>query len=135
MKNPYYLIWSDSISSIRKHHPKNRNWHIEIFILISGINAINLWIIYIWLKYFKIISLPLLDIKIFPGYVLNSVVSFFLMFSVPVLLINYLLIFHKNKYLKLLERYPVSKYRYGLIYGFTITLVALFSGILYSILT
>lgn len=135
MKNLYYLIWSDSIHSIKKHHPKKRTWKIEIYILISGINAINLWIVYIWLNYFKLIDLPLININIFPGYVLDSVISFFVMFSIPVLAINYFLIFHRNRYLKLLERYPVSKSKYGIIYGFTITLVAFFSGILYSILT
>lgn len=131
----YYLIWSDAISSIKKNHPQKKTWKIEIYIFISWINSINLWILYIWLKFFNLIQIPLPKIDIFPGYVLDSFISFTLIFAFPFLILNYFLLFHKNRYEMILEKYPIKKYRYGSIYTITIILTGFASAILYGILS
>jgi len=51
MKNFYYMIWADSILRFQKYHPERKDWKIAIFILNTWINALNFWIIFLWLKF------------------------------------------------------------------------------------
>jgi len=134
MNNIYYMIWSDAIQSIRKHHPNKKSWKTEIFIFITSMHAFNLWIIFLWLKYFNI-NIPLIDMDIFPGDLLDSFFSFAVEFALPFGLLNYFLIFHKNRYEKIIEKYKILKIRYGSIYSITMILGAFISAILYEILT
>jgi len=64
MYNLYYLIWADSIQSICKYQPNKKDWKISIFFIITIMYSFNLWIIVIWLKYFKILILPPFNIDI-----------------------------------------------------------------------
>lgn len=134
MKNIYYMIWADAIQSIRKHHPHKKDWKIAIFILTTWMHALNWWIIFIWLKYFNI-NIPLISLDFFPGHVLDSFLCFTIEFALPFGLLNYFLVFHHNRYEKIIERYKNQKTRYGLIYSISMALGAFFSAILYSILT
>jgi len=54
-----------------------------------------------------------LDIDIFPGRKLDAFVSFFILFLLPPLLINYLLIFRRNRYESLVKKY---KYHNGKLF-------------------
>lgn len=134
MNNIYYLIWVDAIESIRKFHPKKKNWKQEIFLFITTMHAFNLWIIFLWLKYFNI-NIPLIDIDLFPGNVIDSVLNFAIEFALPFGLLNYLLIFRNNRYEYIIEKYKIKKVRYGSIYSISMILGALFSAILYKLLT
>lgn len=120
MKNLYYSLWVDAISKIRKNNPEKKNWKIAIYVAYSWINAINFWVIMIWLKHFNILSIPLLEIDIFPGEILDSFFGFAVEFAAPFFLLNYFLIFHKNRYEQLIEKYQVPKAKYALIYLFTV---------------
>jgi len=134
MNNIYYMIWVDAIQSIRKHHPNKKNWKKEIFIFITTMHAFNLWIIFLWLKYFGI-NIPLIDLDLFPGNMIDSVLNFAIEFALPFSLLNYLLIFNNNRYEKIVEKYKNQKIRYGSIYSISMVLGAFFSAILYGILT
>lgn len=134
MYNLYYLIWADAIQSIRKHHPNKKSWKEEIFILVTTTHAFNLWIIFLWLKYFKI-NIPLIDLDLFPGDMLDGILNFSIEFALPFGLLNYFFVFQNNRYEKIVDKYKNVKIRYGLIYSISMVLGAFFSAILYGILT
>lgn len=133
MNNIYYMIWVDAIQSIRKHHPNKKNWKKEIFFFITTMHAFNLWIIFLWLKYFEI-NIPLIDLDLFPGSMIDSVLNFAIEFALPFGLLNYFLVFHNNRYEKIIEKYKNLKIRYGSIYSISMVLGAFFSAILYGVL-
>jgi len=135
MKNIYYLIWSDAILSIKKHHPHKSNWEIAIFVFITSMHAFNLWMVLLWLKYFKVLVLPSFSIDVFPGDTIDGFLAFTIEFASPFIMLNYFLIFHNNRYEKIIEKYKDVKVRYGAIYSIVMTLGAFFSAILYGILT
>ncbi len=129
------MIWADAIQRIRKYHPKEKDWKTITLLYITWIHSLNYWILIIWLKYFKIFTLPLIHIEIFPGDLLNSFSAFAIEFALPFGIINYFLIFYKNRYEKIVENYSNLKTAYALIYSTIIALAALFSAFLYGALT
>lgn len=134
MKNYYYIFWSDAIQRIRKFHPQKKNWKLSIYILNSWIHALNFFIIALWLKYFHLLKIKLPEIKIFPGETINEFISFALVFVIPFLILNYFLIFYKDRYKKIIEKYYIEGGNYAFPYTLTIVLGAFISAILYSIL-
>ncbi len=135
MKKLYYLIWSDSILSFKKYHPTREDWKMAIFLLNTWINALNLWILFIWLKYFDLLNVSLIRVELFPGDMLDKFVSFSLVFALPFGLLNYFLIFYKDRYKRILIKYPSPPQRCAFIYSTVITLGAFITAILYGLLT
>lgn len=133
MRNLYYLIWVDSILSFRKYNPKRSDWKITVYLYITWIHALNWWIIFLWLKFFDILNIPLLKIDVFPGELLDSLFAFAIEFALPFALLNYYLIFYKNRYARIIEKYDKPKKRFALIYSITVALAAFVSAVLYGI--
>lgn len=134
MKNFYYLIWADSILSIKKYHPKKIDWKITVFILNTWINALSLWIILIWSKYLKILIIPRFHIDIFPGTLIDSFLAFTIEFALPFGILNYFLIFYKDRYKRIIEKYPSPPEKIAFIYSSLVALAAFVSAILYGTL-
>lgn len=134
MKNYYYLIWVDAIVGFRKHNPERSDWKISLFIINTTCNALNLWVIYIWLKYFGVISY-LIQIDFFPIKSLNSATAFFIQFGSPFIILNYFLIFFNERYKKLIKKYPNKNGRLAMIYTVSSALIGFISMILYGTLT
>jgi len=134
MYNLYYLIWADSIQSIRKYQPNKKDWKISIFFIITIMHSFNLWIIVIWLKYFGV-DIPLIDLNFSPSHMIDSSLSFAINFASPFILLNYLLIFRNNRYIKIVEKYKDLKIKYGLYYCLSMLIGAFLSAVLYGILT
>jgi hypothetical protein len=78
MSNPYYMIWADAILSFKKHNPALSDWQIILLVFITWMQALNAWIIFLWLKYFNIFQIPLININIFPGQILDEFIHFLL---------------------------------------------------------
>ena len=135
MKNIYYMIWSDAILSIRKHNPHKKDWKISIFIFITWMHALNFWVVLLWLKYFKVLVLPIFSVDVFPGDMIDGFLAFTIEFFVPFVVLNYFLIFRNNKYEKIIMKYGNVRNNYGSIYSITMILGAFFSAILYNILS
>ena len=129
------MIWADAILSFRKHNPTESDWQFKLFIFITWMQALNVWIIFLWLKYFSILQIPLININVFPGEILDEFVAFAFEFALPFGLLNYFLIFYKNRHKKITEKYSNLKHKYALTYSFVMILGAFVSAILYSILT
>lgn len=135
MRNYYYIFWADSIKRIKKFHPKKRDWKISLYVLNSWIHALNLYIIFLWLKYFQVFSFKLPDINFFPGDMIDGFLSFALVFATPFFIINYFLIFYKDRYQKIIEKYHVENGNYAMPYSMIIVFGAFISAIIYGILT
>lgn len=135
MKNLYFLIWSDAILRFKKHHPNKNNWESTLLMFITWMHALNVWIVFLWLKYFDIFEIPLIRFNIFPGDILDKFSAFAIEFAAPFALINYILIFHKNKYERIIKKYSGGKKQYAQIYSYSMILGAFVSAILYGILT
>lgn len=133
MKNLYYMIWADAINSFKAHNPKKTNWKFTLFTYITWINALNLFIIVLWMKYFKILIVPHFDFNFFPGTLLDGFLTFLVEFALPLAILNYFLIFYKNRYQLISKKYEDVKIRYAPIYSFTIAILALISAILYGV--
>jgi len=127
MRNWYYIIWSDAIRSIRKNHPKDKNWKANIFIYITFIHSANFWFVLVWLQHFNVITIPKISIDFFGIHFLDGFLSFAIRFALPFVVLNYVLVFNKNRYEKILTKYPQTKYRYFLIYSITVLVVNLAS--------
>ncbi|WP_131539438.1 hypothetical protein [Pedobacter nototheniae] len=135
MKNIYNLIWVDSILRFKKHNPKNKNWKIMVFIINTWMNALNWWIIFMVIKYFKLFHIPLIELNIFPGHLIDDFINFVIEFALPFGVFNYFLIFYRNRYERLIMKYGPQRIKYALIYSMVSTGGAFVFAIVYGILT
>jgi hypothetical protein len=87
------------------------------------------------LKYFKVFNVPKFNIDIFPGKLLDSFTVFTVEFAFPFAILNYFLIFHKNRYERISNKYKDIKIRYAQIYSYSMIFGAFASAILYGVLT
>lgn len=133
MKNLYYLVWVDIIASAKRHHPDRTDWKYSLFILFTMCNALNLYSVDI---FFNLIGIHtyLIKINIFPGSLLDSFAAFVLQFASIFILLNYFLIFYKDRYKFLLERYPSKNGKLALVYALCSIWIGFGSMILYSVL-
>jgi len=101
MRNLYYLYWVDAIVGYRKNIPNSIDWKFTVFTISTVCNALNLFVILLWLKFFNIFSFKF-EINIFPGTMLNSATKFIILFASPFIILNYFLVFYKDRYKKLI---------------------------------
>ncbi len=135
MNNPYYLIWADAILTFKKYHPRRTDWKGILFVAFTWMNALNFWIILLWLKYFKVFTMPLLSIDIFPGKLLDSFLSFTIEFALPFGILNYFLIFYGDRYKRIIKKYPNPPVRFSYKYATAMIFGAFISAVLYGILS
>lgn len=112
----YYRIWVDVIKRA-KSRPENReNWPIGTMILMSVPMTLNFWLFMTILQkhilgnYFYDFELNLQSRS------LGNIISFAILFVLPCFLTNYILIFHRHRYKKLLKKYPYKEGKLFLTY-------------------
>lgn len=117
--NIYYKIWVDCIVKARSIPANKNNWKRFTMIFMSMAMAINFAMIMAILQR-NILGFSFYDFRvdIFPGTKLDAFISFFILFLLPMLLINYLLIFRNNRYEILLEKYKSHNGKLFFIYFF-----------------
>jgi hypothetical protein len=115
MKNLYYRIWVELIVVIMKNPQNKNNWLFYSMFFMTMLCSINLLTILLWLGAIGI-KTNFLKITLFPGTMLDSFAMFVIQFALPCFLLNYFLIFYKEKYKKLIERYTEKKGKLFLIY-------------------
>lgn len=102
--NWYYKIWVDGIIKLRSI-PSNRGiWKFYSMIFISLAMAFNLGIV-ISLVERNILRHSFFNINLFENQKANAFFSFFVVFMLTPLLVNYLLIFRKKRYELLITKY------------------------------
>ena len=109
----YYTIWVDLIKRARSQPKNKETWPRLTIWMMSVCMAFNLLLImfilqqYIFKRFFYTINF-----KVFPSQI-NLIISFMILFFLPCVGINYLLIFMNKRYEHLLIKY---KYYNGRIF-------------------
>lgn len=133
MRNVYYIIWMDAIVGFKKHNPKRTDWKFTLFVINTTCNALNLFTIDALLNLFGIETF-LIKIDIFPIPILNSFTGFIIQYASIFILLNYFLIFRKERYKSLTEKYPDKNGKFAMIYVIFSALIGYASMILYGVL-
>jgi hypothetical protein len=131
--NMYFAWWADSIIRIKTFNPKMQNWKMRVFILNTTLNALDYWIIIIWLKYLNILKIPLLTLDIFPGDVIDNVISAIINFATPFIILNYFLVFRKNRYEKIVLEYQDGNLNIAFPYAVISVFLAAITVLMYSL--
>lgn len=102
----YYTIWVDCILRAKSQPQNKNNWKFFTMIFMGMAMAIN-FITFMTILQRNILqkSFYNLEVNIFSETKLNALVSFFILFLLPPLILNYLLIFRNNRYKQLIRRY------------------------------
>lgn len=119
----YYSLWADAIGFEKAKHGHIRNWKPYVLIGITFCQSLNLAAILLLLSNW--VKTPFfLPIDIFPGKLLDGVLSGIITLLLPFMILNYLLVLRDKKYEEIIEKYPFRK---GKLYiGYFITSVILF---------
>lgn len=113
----YYTIWVDCILQLRKQPSNKYSWKWKSMIMISIAMALNLMLLLtVFGKFFTFLKYYIIEIDIFPGYNLDALLGFFILFGFPISIFNYFFVFHKKKYEKVTKKYKFYNGRYFLTY-------------------
>ena len=100
----YYEIWADGLIRL-KSRPENKEfWKVYGMVFMTLSMSINFLVI-ITLIEKHVIGFDFYDIdtSVISNDKLSSLVSFLLQYALPCFLINYFLIFYKDRYLKIMK--------------------------------
>jgi len=112
----YYRIWVDSITRLKSREANKDNWQIKGIITMSVAMTLNFILLMAIIQrnilgyYFYKLSIPFLS------NLENNILTILVLFFLPCVIINYLLIFRGKKYEKLLEKYPYYNGKLFLVY-------------------
>jgi len=105
----YYQIWVDNLLRMKSQEKNKHNWKQWSMIAMSLAMTLNFMLFMSILQsYILGISFYVINFPIPDEY--NGVLDILLLFVLPVVVVNYLLIFRNKRYEKLIEKYP---YRNG----------------------
>ena len=116
MKNIYYSIWVDAIVNIERNPKHKKDWKFFSMLYMTLLNALNLGVVLMLLSYFLNVKVILVRISMFSGELLNSFISFIIQFALPFIVLNYVLIFFRNRYKGLIKKYTDKKGKLFAIY-------------------
>ena len=116
MNNLYYQIWVDAIVYEKTKHGSMRNWKLFTIIPISVLQGINILTLFLLFNALNLKIKIFLDFDLFPGEMLDSFISGFITLFLPFLILNYLVIFRKERYTQLIKKYTYRKGKLYLIY-------------------
>jgi len=110
----------DAIVKIKKNSLVREDWKWLVQVYMAIAMALNLMFLFAILQRNILqISFYDLNINIFSSEILNNLISGFILFFLPPLIINYLLSFKNNNYLLLIEKYKIENGNYFFLYFFT----------------
>ena len=100
----FYLIWVDVIVSAKSRPGNQRDWKGMTLAFMTAVMAVDFLFVMVIMQellgcYFYVLKIPTIPKAI------GNWISFILLFVVPPLLINYVLVFKNDRYEKLLMRY------------------------------
>lgn len=102
----YYNIWIEAIVLARKKPENKSNWKLMTMFFMSMSMALNLLLAMVLLQHFLFHKMIYnIHVDVFPGEKLDDAISFFMLFLLPFVLVNYFLIMHNNRYEWLFEKY------------------------------
>lgn len=102
----YYKIWVDCIVKAKSIPKNEKDWPFFTMIFMSMSMALNLIFILFILSNLQIVDkIYKIPINVFDGTRLDALLSFFASYLLPMLLINYFLIFNNGRYKRFLTKY------------------------------
>lgn len=116
MKNLYYLLWVDAIINDKSYKNKEPGWKLSLFGYLTTMNALNMFTVLFWLKFFNIYEHTFwfnLNSDLFSAGLIEAFFNSFLPFAI----VNYLFVFRNNRYKKLIGRYSHFYGRLALFYS------------------
>jgi hypothetical protein len=129
----YYHIWVDCITRLRSQEANKDNWQTKGMIMMSTAMTFNFVLLMVIIQrnilnyYFYEINIPLFSG--FQNYILTILILFFL----PCVIINYILILRNKRYENLLKKYPYSNGKFIITYllsSMLLPIIILFIGML-----
>jgi len=133
MENPYYIFWIDVIRIVKKNKTYSNNWKPVALFFFSYINSLNLASLWDLINFFGG-NIPLLQINFLEGTAINSFIEISIQFFFGIFIVNYFLIFHKDRYLKYIDKYKERNGKITLMYSFITLGVFVITTILFSAL-
>lgn len=116
MKNFYYILWVDAIVNSKPYKNKEPGWKGTSFFLITVTNALNFFVLLLWLDYLDVNARKFLFI-FESNSILLSALGGFVNFGLPFAIVNYYAIFYRNRYLRLVGKYSSPyKGKFALVY-------------------
>lgn len=128
MKNIYYQLWVDGIVNSTSYKKKEHGWQSQVFWIITIANSLNMAVIILWLEAINL-QIYKFEINLFANSLLENIIEGFINFCVPFSALNYLLIFYKKRYIKLIKKYDHFNGKYALIYTLLSIILLLFTMI------
>jgi len=117
MKGLYFKIWADLIMGIQKNPEHKNDWRYYSMFLMTTLITLNLLTLVMLLGIFKV-KVFFITTEVLPGTILDSFVSGLIQFVLPSFILNYFLVFHREKYKKLVVKYKDRKGKIFLPYLF-----------------
>jgi hypothetical protein len=134
MLNIYYRIWVDCIQRAKMQSGNKESWQTITFFFMTLSMSANFVLIMTFLersvfkRYFYKVDFSFLPTR------LNNLLAYLFLFILPCVIANYLLIFRKKRYQKLIHKYPYYNGKLFITY-FSISLllpiVLLWVGIIF----
>lgn len=105
----YYTLWVDCIKNIKAKNEEG--WKVKSMVAMSMAMIFNLTFLV------SILPKGILGYSFFSDYeYVNNVVNYVVLIVLPLIVINYFLIFYNERYKKILEKYQYKKGRYFVTY-------------------
>lgn len=105
IKRIYYTIWADGLHRLRSLPQNEGSWKFYGMVFISIAMAFNLATLTTVLK--KVAGINFYNLNFIPDFPMSPFVKGFILFLLGPMVINYFLIFHKNKYEQLFTKYKL----------------------------
>jgi uncharacterized membrane protein AbrB (regulator of aidB expression) len=114
------MIWADILHQAKAKKPNISNESLiwDNLSLLSGITFFNLLTIIGWISYYLNGSLYKFELGwVMPGSLIDRIISYGIQLYLPSIIINYFVIFFRNKHLRIMKKYPSKdgKYAFGYV--------------------
>jgi hypothetical protein len=116
--NWYLRIWADAINKAEssKSYMTHKDKMVTLLIMFSVAQGFNLLAIFFFLGSLFEFD-PFLSFNVFPGKYLNTALSGIITLFLPFIILNYLLVFYKNRYKKFIqEKHQNTGWKVFIIY-------------------
>lgn len=116
--NWYLRIWADAINKAEnsKSYMTHKDKMVTLLIMFSVAQGFNLLAIFFFVGSFFDFD-PFLSFNVFPGKYLNTALSGIITLFLPFIILNYLLVFYKNRYKKFIqEKHQNTGWKVFIIY-------------------
>jgi hypothetical protein len=114
----YYRMWVGLITKMWEKPENKTTWKFYSISFVAIAQMFNLICLLIFLGRFTDMTFYNIKFDIFPGQKIDALLSGLILFIIPSLLFNYLLIFRNDRYKILIEKYTPQSGKLFLYYFF-----------------